>query len=198
MGTRNLTCVIKDGRFRIAQCGQWDGYIEGSGKGILEFLRTTNLDDFSNRIENTSFISAKEQVDREEAAGFGDFLTMEQADKYNKLFPHITRDTGWRILKAVMTCDKLELQDNAGFAHDSLFCEWAYVVDLDRYVFEVYKGFNQDFSAHKGVFGSVPFTPEQQKKDKYSTVALLKSYSLRNLPTFEQLVKDCKEQDNDE
>lgn len=31
MGTRNLTCVVLDGEFKVAQYGQWDGYPEGSG-----------------------------------------------------------------------------------------------------------------------------------------------------------------------
>jgi hypothetical protein len=39
MGTRNLTAVYFKGEFRIAQYGQWDGYISGSGWGILEFLK---------------------------------------------------------------------------------------------------------------------------------------------------------------
>ena len=26
MGTRNLTCVFKDGEYKVAQYGQWDGY----------------------------------------------------------------------------------------------------------------------------------------------------------------------------
>jgi len=38
MGTRNLTCVIKGGDFKVAQYGQWDGYPSGSGKDILEWL----------------------------------------------------------------------------------------------------------------------------------------------------------------
>ena len=29
------------------------------------------------------------------------------------------------------------------FAQDSLFCEWAYVIDFDTNTFEVFKGFNR-------------------------------------------------------
>jgi hypothetical protein len=39
MGTRNLTKVIdKDGITRVAQYGQWDGYPEGQGKSMLDFI----------------------------------------------------------------------------------------------------------------------------------------------------------------
>lgn len=39
MGTRNLTMMVIDGKFRIAQYGQWDGYPEGQGITILKFMR---------------------------------------------------------------------------------------------------------------------------------------------------------------
>ena len=39
MGTRHLTCVVKDGDYKVAQYGQWDGYPSGQGIDILTFLR---------------------------------------------------------------------------------------------------------------------------------------------------------------
>ena len=36
------------------------------------------------------------------------------------------------------------LPDAADFLRESLFCEWAYVADLDAAVLEVYRGFNRD------------------------------------------------------
>ena len=39
MGTRHLICAISDDEYRIAQYGQWDGYPEGQGAAILEFLK---------------------------------------------------------------------------------------------------------------------------------------------------------------
>lgn len=39
------------------------------------------------------------------------------------------------------------MSDGAGFLTDSLFCEWAYIINLDEGVLEVYKGFNKVVSA---------------------------------------------------
>ena len=36
MGTRHLIGVIKDGAYRVAQYGQWDGYPEGVGAELLK------------------------------------------------------------------------------------------------------------------------------------------------------------------
>jgi len=32
--------------------------------------------------------------------------------------------------------------DNAGFLKESLHCEWGYVINLDKNVLEIYKGYN--------------------------------------------------------
>ena len=37
MGTRNLTCVVLDGKYVVSSYGQWDGYPSGQGKTILNF-----------------------------------------------------------------------------------------------------------------------------------------------------------------
>ena len=40
MGTRNLTLVKdKEGKTKVAQYGQWDGYPEGQGSTILNFIK---------------------------------------------------------------------------------------------------------------------------------------------------------------
>lgn len=45
--------------------------------------------------------------------------------------------------KKIPVCLQLE------FANDSLFCEWAYVVDLDKEVFEVYGGSEKKHDRHR-------------------------------------------------
>lgn len=39
--------------------------------------------------------------------------------------------------------EKSEIYQNSGFLLDSLFCEWAYILDLDHHQLEIYRGFNQ-------------------------------------------------------
>jgi len=60
MGTRNLTVVIYKGKPCIAQYGQWDGYPQGQGYTILDFLLTADLSVFKDKIEKyVSFIDEK-------------------------------------------------------------------------------------------------------------------------------------------
>ena len=57
MGTRNLSCAYMDGEFKVAQYGQWDGYPEGQGLTILEFLRSTDLNEFKNVLNEVKFVN---------------------------------------------------------------------------------------------------------------------------------------------
>src|SRR2546429_7303910 len=61
------------------------------------------------------------------------------------LFPYTTlfrsRDTQGSIEK-MLACGYI--LDRHDFPLDSLFCEWAYMVDLDLCVFEVYQGFQSE------------------------------------------------------
>lgn len=55
--------------------------------------------------------------------------------------PSLTRDTGAQILSLVAHAkDRIAIQMSTEFIMDSVFCEWAYVVDLDKETFEVYSG----------------------------------------------------------
>jgi hypothetical protein len=66
--------------------------------------------------------------------------------------------------------------DSSEFVKDSLFCEWAYIVNLDERTFEVYQGF-QEKKHNKGRFAG-----KQDTDSKYYPVALKASYPLNSIP----------------
>lgn len=53
MGTRNITSVILDGKQRVCQYCQWDGYPTWAGARILEFLKDCDFEQFKKALENT-------------------------------------------------------------------------------------------------------------------------------------------------
>lgn len=57
------------------------------------------------------------------------------------------------------------IADHFSFMADSLFCEWAYIVDLDRELYEVYHGFSTKKHT-QGPFAGIPLP----KKDYASSV----------------------------
>lgn len=200
MGTRNLTCVIKGGDFRVAQYGQWDGYPEAAGRDILQFLNTPgNIDKLRSRVDEVRFVSGEEWNQRLAAAGIGDSIHCGSVEEqmYQRDFWQLDRNVGRAVLGILVeTQGSVELNDDRQFAHDSLFCEWAYVVDLDRNVLEVYKGFNKDPLTPNGVFASVPL--HKDRNNEYATVKLVAVYPFNNLPTVEVMVEECNPEESED
>jgi len=72
---------------------------------------------------------------------------------------------------------KVSLSDD--FIYDSLFCEWAYVIDLDNDTFAIYKGFNKD-----KLNQSDRFYTEYPNDGGYYACKLYGIFSLDNLPKY--------------
>jgi hypothetical protein len=197
MGTRNLTAVFFNGAYPVAQYGQWDGYPSGQGKTALEFLHGADLDIFKVQLGRCEWVDTK-KVDAflKEVGSRDGGLNMEQAEKYYKAFPYLGRDHGAEILEMIYTATgPVELSDSITFASDSLFCEWAYVIDLDAGKFEVYQGFNQEPVPPGQRFSDFP---KDEKGIGYYPIRLIKSYDLDKLPTVEEFVAELEKDDKEE
>lgn len=65
---------------------------------------------------------------------------------------------------------ELGIMTNANtFVDDSLFCEWAYVLNLDTGKFEIYKGFQKDILVRRGRYQEAEF----KLREGYGPVALV-------------------------
>lgn len=196
MGTRHLIGVILDGDFRIAQYGQWDGYPSGQGVTVLDFCRSVKLEKFKDKVRGVRFATDEDQksVDDflESIGSANGWLTMEQSNQFQAKFPALSRDVGSDILAMVNSGSAEFLQDSRDFALDSLFCEWAYVLDLDTDTLEVYQGFQK--SPHEcGRWGG-----QKAEKSDYYPVKMVQAYSLYELPNDEDFVKELEGEEEDE
>lgn len=190
MGTRHLIAVQLDNQYRVAQYGQWDGYPSGQGKTVLEFLKSMDRKKFEERLRQSSFLSD------DEIEGINKQIKDDRLEeKWQRKWPHLSRDAGADILQMVQDSEAgLKLKDSIAFAADSLFCEFAYVIDLDKNVMEVHGGFNKTPPATGDRFASLPIEQPEHRKGQpieHYQVRLIKSYPLDALPTQEQMEKDC-------
>jgi hypothetical protein len=144
MGTRNLTAVIKDGEYKVAQYGQWDGYPEGQGTTVYNFIKGAgNLVKLENNLANTRWATDADFTKAYDAIGANTegWITMEQGEQLNALFPAFSRDTCAEILNFVANAEgEIVLKDEHEFLNDTLFCEWAYVINFDTNELLVYAG----------------------------------------------------------
>lgn len=190
MGTRNVTMVMKDKQYKVAKYCQWDGYLEAAGIGMLEFLR----DKFKQRtfvvnLNKIKHLTNKELEDKWAEAGAQkgeSWVTMDVSQNFKDIgYSHLSRDmSGYELLEKIQEGKIIDTQLDLEFVNDGLFCEFAYVVDLDKNTFEIYRGFCK--SPPKK---DERFAKKNDKGKKYYPVQLLKSYSLKKLPTNNQFLK---------
>ena len=212
--------VISGKKTKVAQYGQFDGYPSGQGLTILNFLRRVNLKKFKEKVDALRFATKEDEKEVNDfltsIGSTNGWLTMEQGQKYSEKYGWLARETAGQILSAIMGNPIKELdfitskyvgkkfkvrflEDNSDFAADSLFCEWAYVVDLDKGTFEVYKGFNktplgkgqrfrymQDLNLHLRKDNDGKFEPA-----KYYPVRHLVTFKLKDLPNKDGFLREC-------
>lgn len=195
MGTRNLTIVVSGGKHCVAQYGQWDGYPDGQGSTVLKFADEWLVDSsrrarFRDQLQYCRFLTDEGVKALYDAEGIGQYMNMKQAQSFKQKYPSIDRDMAAEVLEYVRFSDTpVLLKDSYDFAKDSLFCEWAYVIDLDKNTFEVYRGFNKDPLPKNERFAPLGNDGE------YYPIKLAKSWSLDNLPTEEEFLKGWTEED---
>ena len=180
MGTRNSTLVKINKKIKVAQYGQWDGYPSGQGVTILETLRNCNLDELKEKCSKVTQIKdyklkylwseAHDLVGKEENDSKIGFVSVEVADKFKSMHPHLHRDCGGEILKHILNgVNEVDLDLDFAIGRGGFFgCEWCYVVDFDNNVLQVYSG-------------------------TYTKEYLLKEFDLNSLPNEEEFLKECEE-----
>ena len=203
MGTRNSVHVIVGKETKIAKYCQWDGYPEGRGIELLDVLRKRlkptktisfedRLKEMKEKVKSVVALTDEEVHNRWKECGADDsgWVDMEVSNKFKEKYAHLSRDMGGgEVLDLVVTGKVKDTQLNPKFVADSLFCEWAYVVDLDKKTLEVYKGFNDKPLSKKERF----FSLTEKDSNKYYPVKLVKKYKLDELPTKKAFLKEIEE-----
>lgn len=114
MGTRHTIEVIYQGETRIKQYGQWDGYLEGQGAGIANFLVNADLDKFKENLLKCSWLT------KEEAKLISDI------PNWPERYPHLSRDAGHKILEMI-PCKLWKSPEE-----DKKWTEFDYVINMDN------------------------------------------------------------------
>ena len=190
MGTRSLIAVQLDGEYKIAQYSQWDGYPEGNGIKCLHFLRDEmNEQTFRDSLSKLRWIDRERlnQIFYDYGGSEDGFIAVNKADKFYQAFPEFSRNTGTNILKMVQdaTITTNCLQNSIEFAASSLWCEYAWVIDLDKRTFEAYEGYNKTELTEQDRF----YFLRDCEDDEFHGVKLFHSWSLDDLPTDQDFLK---------
>jgi len=175
MGTRGSWGFIVGGK-RWETYVHFDSYPGGLGETLLEWARrVSSWDDVRTAVKSLVVVNDGEaptaaQRDDMKERGFANTSVSDGRDWYSMLRncqgdPNMTLLSGYWL-------------DGTGFHLESLYCEWAYVFDLDardgRGEFVVYEGFQQ-VPVDARVYG-------EQHGSQYGPVAEIARFPLERLP----------------
>jgi glutamate mutase epsilon subunit len=107
---------MKDGEYKVANYGQWDGYPEGQGVDVLNFLHSLpDVDTFSKALEKCSFLN------EEEIKQLNETRTLEGIDE--DFIIEVNRDTGADILNRILNSELpvIVLATSAGVVKGSIW-----------------------------------------------------------------------------
>jgi hypothetical protein len=187
MGTRGfLGFVLQDKEY--ITYNHYDSYPSGLGDSVLQWLRAevengqAGLDSIRQRVAALQLITNEDaEPTPEEAARLAEYadLSVSTGEDWYSLLRNTQGDP-----EAILTSGYMI--DGHSFPLDSLFCEWGYLVDLDRASFDVYRGF-QNSPATAGRWAGKDTEDEHGATravgvPDYYAVQLIKSYPLADLP----------------
>ncbi|KAJ4397478.1 hypothetical protein N0V93_001707 [Gnomoniopsis smithogilvyi] len=219
MGTRHLIIIFHDGKYKLAHYGQWDGSPEGQGIVVLKFLSDqeniiklfANLDKlYSPTQDNFQEFNVRAQDFKNKAQSrLNELQNLEDVDSIieefeetqnqvlkplSYVYPSISRDTGARILEIIANCDRpVPVVYDLDFIEDSLSCEWAYVIDFDSSMLEVYAGGYKTSAVTR--FDKLDLMKPGQRCDlganvTKTTPGLVGSWDLQELPSEERFLQE--------
>lgn len=189
MGTRGAFGVRIDGKDKITY-NHFDSYPDGLGKDLAEQLADMIK---RHKLEGLRVLAREVVVIDEEAPDALDVVRKRLGDRFRD--PKVsTGEDVYAYMRALqgdlrkILEDARIMADGHAFVADSLFCEWAYVANLDDGILEVYQGF-QKTHHRKGRYAS------DTAPRGYFPVALIESMPIdQKLPkAMAELIKEIDE-----
>ncbi len=190
MGTRGAFGVRIDNTDKVTY-NHFDSYPAHLGvnlldqvKAIINKLGLSGLKQLARELRLVDANSIPSEFDIQRLREYLDTaVSTGSANEWYALLRDLHGELGEILTKAKV------MIDNSNFLDDSLFCEYAYIFNLDSNELEVYEGFQKSRPKHSRY-------KKGPDSSGYYSVELIKSYSLDNLPSREQFLGDLEEEES--
>jgi hypothetical protein len=174
MGTRGSIGFHIDGQDKLTY-NHWDSYPTGLGAaiciGLNSIFDNMSIEVLKEMARDMVLIDTEVPPTLEQKAKMKHFIkpnlevSNRSEDDWYCLFRNMQGNLGEYL-------DCGFMPENNGFMFDSLFCEWAYVINLDTEKLEVYRGFNT-VEGNAGRYASHLENAPFHREAKYYGVALI-------------------------
>lgn len=188
MGTRGLTIIIKDGRVKLSQYGQYDHYFSETGVKFIDFCnRVLNnprkIDNFVSKVNKLQHVTKKymEQCDK-----IIDTLTQQRYRLgLSQLFPQFSRNTGVDILDIIYNLRDYDYTDKQKYpvyidTCEKDWIEYANIINFDTQ--EIYLT-----TINFNLLNPIEFKTVDNLFKRFNCYL---KYSFYAIPTVEQAIKD--------
>lgn len=180
MSTRGLYGVRYQERDYLAY-NHCDSYPNGLGNELIEELKTVSLGWIKKKVNKLQLVNKSMNPTPEQIAELSKFTNLGVGEQSHADWYCLLRETQGSLIK---TLEAGYMMDDAEFIKDSLFCEFAYIINLDNNTLEFYRGF-QEKPHKKGRYSHLRKIRVNNEgntyENKYYSCALKKVFPLNKL-----------------
>ena len=172
MGTRGAIGFRINNEDKVTY-NHFDSYPSYLGAEILGFIQKTDLKKLKENVSKLTLVDSQDVPTSKQIDECLPWLESENIHKSPDWYSLLNELQGG--LNAYLQGLPYMI-DSSGFLLDSLFCEYAYIINLDEQVLEFYCGFNKKASNRKGRYAHI-----KEDDNKYYGIALIKKYPLSDI-----------------
>ena len=207
IGTRGAIGLFKGGKGKVTY-NHFDSYPDGVGKEILREVKEFSVEQMKKAFDGLKLVSDSQEeptpkeikeFEQYSNAGVGEVMTNTEVHTYYQLLRNLQG-----TIEPYLNGQVKLMIDNEDFLKDSLFCEYAYIVNLDKEVFEVWVGFqkqpqeNRYKHTQEEIQKEIDWWKKERQIDhtkEYFNCKLVKEYPLSKLPTEKKFLKDLEDKE---
>lgn len=142
MGTRGIYGFRKNGQDKLTY-NHWDSYPDHLGWKVAQFVATTSIEDMNSIYDRVELVREDTKPTPEQIAACRRYenlnvSTGSEDDWYCLIRELQGEPQKWRDMDGT-----IYMIDNHDFIKDSLFCEYGYIINLDKNTLEFWEGFQK-------------------------------------------------------
>jgi hypothetical protein len=212
MGTRGAVGFILDNKV-YATYNHYDSYPDGLGQEMINFCKdlvsdNDTLEIFKCHADNVILVNQQDMATPDLVEKYKQFSsTSVSVQKVEEWYCLLHSLQGVGILEQILIGNVNHMIDSVEFLKDSLFCEYAYLLNLDTEEIMFFEGFNTEpIDPDNDPLGFASFKPEETReieRNTYYPVKYLGSCPIDNIPDsweddFYPLVEEVVNIEDDE
>jgi hypothetical protein len=195
MGTRGLYGFYKDGVDKLTY-NHFDSYPSGLGKDVINFIRKNSIENMNQIFDRIIMVDGDSTPTKEQQQNcilyYSNCVSTGKPTEWYSLLRNAQGDLD------AFNKGLLYMIDNKDFIKESLFCEWAYIINLTDNVLEIYKGFQKEQQNNRYV--------SDKDEDGYYNCKLIESIPFSTLVCIfdedvdnyvERIEKSCDEEEDE-